>query len=88
MAQLRDQMPAMGHERQNSHLAQRDRFYPDCRHAKRHGFLLQWATFGLMRRSKYSALFDHVVGTREQRGWYRQAQRLGGLKIDREFDLR
>src|SRR6516162_6341440 len=25
-------------------LSARDRSYPDCRHAKRHGFLLQWAT--------------------------------------------
>jgi hypothetical protein len=33
-------------------------------------------------------LFDHLIGAGEQRGRHRQAQRLGGLEIDREFDLR
>src|SRR3954468_16398781 len=33
-------------------------------------------------------LFDHLVGGREQRRWYVEAERLGGFKIDYELDLR
>ena len=40
-----------------------------------------------MRRSKRSILFDHFVGAAEQRQWNRDAECLGGLEIDEEFDL-
>ena len=32
-------------------------------------------------------LFDHLVGTREHRGWHFEAERLGGLQVDDEFVL-
>ena len=30
---------------------------------------------------------DHLVGTREQRRWHLQAERLGGFEVDHQFDL-
>ena len=29
-----------------------------------------------------AVLFDHLVGTREQRGWYGEVERFGRLEID------
>ena len=31
--------------------------------------------------------FDHLVGRRTERRWHNQAERLGGLEIDDQFDL-
>ena len=42
----------------------------------------RWARLG------HGHLFEHLVGAGEQRGRYRQAQRLCSLEIDLEFDLR
>ena len=36
-------------------------------------------------KADIARLFDHLVGTREQRGRNREAERLGGLKVDHEF---
>jgi hypothetical protein len=36
----------------------------------------------ILRRNG-NALFDHLVGAREQRRWYHQAKRLSRFKIDR-----
>jgi hypothetical protein len=36
-------------------------------------------------RSKAGHLFDHLVGSREQRRRHIEAERLGGLEIDDEF---
>jgi hypothetical protein len=36
----------------------------------------------ILRRNG-DALFDHLVGAREQRRWYHQAKRLSRFKIDR-----
>ena len=32
-------------------------------------------------------LFDHLIGTREQRGRYFEAERLGGDQVDDELEL-
>src|SRR3954464_13751851 len=37
---------------------------------------------------KSGTLFDHLVGSRKQCGWNLDAQRLGGLEIDNQLDLR
>ena len=34
-----------------------------------------------------AASFDHLVGAGEQRCWYVQAERLGGLEIDHQLEL-
>src|SRR5262249_39016343 len=34
-----------------------------------------------------ASLFDHLVGAREQRGWDREAECLGGLEVDHEVVL-
>jgi hypothetical protein len=34
-----------------------------------------------------TALFDHLISLREQRGGHRQAERLGCLEVDRKFVL-
>src|SRR5213594_3717460 len=31
--------------------------------------------------------FNHLVSTRKERGWHSQAERLGGLEVDHEFEL-
>src|SRR6516162_4728101 len=41
--------------------------------------------FGLMRRSKYSALFDHLVGAGEEQRRNGEAKRLRGLDIDHQL---
>jgi hypothetical protein len=33
------------------------------------------------------ALFDHLVGGREQRLWNFEAQRLGGFEVDHQLEL-
>src|ERR1700680_175851 len=33
-----------------------------------------------------SALFDHLVGAQQDRGWDRKTQRLGGLEVDEESE--
>jgi hypothetical protein len=33
-------------------------------------------------------LFNHLVGTGEQRRWHRQAERLGGLEVDHKLEAR
>jgi len=35
--------------------------------------------------SKNNDLFDHFIGTREQRCGHIQTERLGGLEVDRQF---
>src|SRR6266700_3274920 len=35
-----------------------------------------------------ASLFDHLVGTAEQRNWHRKTQRLGSLEVDDEFNFR
>jgi hypothetical protein len=37
-------------------------------------------------QSRWLALFDRVVGTQQQRRGQLQADRIGGLDVDREFD--
>jgi hypothetical protein len=36
-------------------------------------------------RSKADNLFDHLVGTREQRCWHINSEHLGGLKVDHQL---
>ena len=43
------------------------------------------ANSGLMQRSKYQPLFDDVVGTGEERRRHGEAERFGGLHIDRQL---
>jgi hypothetical protein len=38
-----------------------------------------------MQRSKYQPLFNHLVGAREQRRRHGEAERFGGLHIDRQL---
>ena len=37
--------------------------------------------------SGHLGLFDHLVGTREQRGRYGEAERLGSSEIENELEL-
>src|SRR5262245_31931778 len=39
------------------------------------------------QRSKMVFLFDHLVGASEQRWWYGEPKRLGGLQIDHQLVL-
>src|SRR6476620_10015691 len=39
----------------------------------------------LSAKSGLASLFDHLVGTREQRGWHRYSDRLGGLEVDHQL---
>src|SRR5215831_13197068 len=48
---------------------------------------LLWANSGLMHRSKQRPLFDHLVGTGEQRRRNCKAQRLGCLEVDDELEF-
>jgi hypothetical protein len=43
---------------------------------------------GLEQMHQHADLFDHIVGAREQRRGLGEAERRGGLKIDREPALR
>jgi len=43
--------------------------------------MCQEATFALQR----IFLFDHLVGAREQLVWHGQAERLGGLEVQKQF---
>ena len=43
------------------------------------------AKSGLMHRSKYQPLFDHLVGAGEERRRHGEAERFGGLHIDRQL---
>src|SRR5262245_22626336 len=38
--------------------------------------------------NEHHALLDHLIRPRQQRGWDREAERLGGLEIDDELKLR
>jgi hypothetical protein len=55
------------------------------------GELTQCATFGFMQRSKPRArlqqLFDHLVGTGDERRRHVQTDRLGCLQVDDELEL-
>ena len=42
----------------------------------------------LVRRSKSTSLFDHLVGAGQQRRWHDDAKRLCGLQIDNQLELR
>src|SRR6516164_6734858 len=48
------------------------------------GFILAQGKFHFEPPSCFT-LFDHLVGTREQRWWDFEAQRFRGLEIDNEF---
>ena|SRR5258705_135497 len=41
----------------------------------------------LMRRSKSTSLFDHLVGAGQQRRWHDDAKRLCGLQIDHQVEF-
>ena len=43
-----------------------------------------------MRQSgaEFTQLFDHLVGLEEERRGNREPERLGGLEVDDEFELR
>jgi len=43
---------------------------------------------GLMHRSKPASLFDHLVGEQQERFGDREAERLGSLEIDPQFEFR
>jgi hypothetical protein len=45
------------------------------------------AICGPFARQRMTALFDHLISLREQRGGHRQAERLGCLEVDRKFVL-
>jgi hypothetical protein len=40
------------------------------------------------RRAKWAASLDHVSGLRQHRGRDREAERLRGLQVDHELELR
>ena len=40
-----------------------------------------------MHPNKTELLLDHFIGSGEQRGRHGKAERLGGLKVDRQFVL-
>src|SRR5207344_868441 len=45
------------------------------------------ATSGPMHRSKNQALFDHLVGTAQERDWNGKAECLGGLEVEEQLDF-
>ena len=60
----------------------RCQFTPESRHWSAARKCPLSATSGLVR------LFDHLVGTIQQRRQHREAERLGGFQIDNEFKFR
>src|SRR5262245_34384557 len=62
------------------------RFTPQSGHVQCTSPCPLWANSGLMQRSK-GALFNHLAGTREQRGRHSEAERLSGFEVDCQFVL-
>jgi hypothetical protein len=46
-----------------------------------------WANSGLMQCSKRLLLFDHLIGTREQRGRHGKAERFCSFEVDHQLVL-
>ena len=62
---------------------------PRCSAAKWRRVPIADACSATSRVSNWSrSSLDHLIGEREQRRWYGEAERLGGFEIDHEFELR